>query len=397
MKKLFSLENLIYLTILLLPVYLLKLALGGVPTNLLEILIGLVFLGWLARIKFRPARVKLPDRKFIFSAGLIFFGLLLSTSVNPDPLPGLGIIKGWFVLPWLLGLVVYNFFPEDKLVNVFRALYVSSLAVALISLGYLLVGRLTYDGRLEAFFDSPNYLAMYLAPAIIMGVLALGRIPNFKFQNRSVKAHTVFFCLSLVVLGIAFYFTYSYAAWLSALASVLAVFLVRKNISFKKVGLAAALVVILIISQLNSPKFIGLVTLNPRSSLASRLMIWRSAGKMLENHWLFGIGPGNFQAEYLAYQKYFPPYLEWAVPHPQNVYLAIWLYGGILAFVGFLALLYFYFQNILRNIKNVSTAGPLYFVSLALVLYFLIHGLVDTTILKNDLAVVFWLGFLALR
>ena len=25
------------------------------------------------------------------------------------------------------------------------------------------------------------------------------------------------------------------------------------------------------------------------------------------------------------YQKHFPPYLEWAVPQPHNLYLAFWL------------------------------------------------------------------------
>ena len=126
-------------------------------------------------------------------------------------------------------------------------------------------------------------------------------------------------------------------------------------------------------------------------------MIWRAAGKILEDHWILGIGPGNFQTEYLAYQKYFPPYLEWAVPHPQNVYLTFWLYGGILGMLGFLGTLYFYFAEIFGKIKSASGNAPLYLVSFGIMFYFLLHGLVDTTIFKNDLAVVFWLNFLVLR
>lgn len=409
-KKLFSLESLTYLTVAALPVYLFRFSFWGVPTNLLEVLIALVFVGWLFKIKFQLADIWLPEKKILLAVGFIFSGLLISTLVNPNPLAGLGIIKSWFVFPWLFVLAVYNLIPKSKRVNVFKALGTSSLAVALVSLGYWLTGRVTYDGRLEAFFNSPNYLAMYLAPGAIIGVLALAQFPisNFQFPNKAQvsifnfknnpsKIRLFFLGLSLAIISLSIYLTYSYAAWLALIGALLLVLIFWKNISWKKLGIAASLILALVVSQLKNPKFIGLINLNPRSSLASRFMIWRSAGRMLEKHWLFGIGPANFQAKYLIYQKYFPPYLEWAVPHPQNVYLAIWLYSGLLGFLGFLALLYFYFQNIFRKINSAAGLAPLELVSLAIILYFLLHGLVDTTILKNDLAVVFWLGFLALE
>jgi O-antigen ligase len=118
-------------------------------------------------------------------------------------------------------------------------------------------------------------------------------------------------------------------------------------------------------------------------------MIWQSAEKVLENSWVWGIGAGNFQEKYLEYQKYFAPYLEWAVPHPHNLYLALWLYGGIFGLVGFLALVFFWFSALFRSQKNPS----LRFIGLGIMLYVLLHGLVDTTYLKNDLAVLFWLLF----
>lgn len=34
--------------------------------------------------------------------------------------------------------------------------------------------------------------------------------------------------------------------------------------------------------------------------------------------------------------------------------------------------------------------------SLGIMFYFLLHGLVDTTYFKNDLAVIFWLNFMML-
>ena len=118
-------------------------------------------------------------------------------------------------------------------------------------------------------------------------------------------------------------------------------------------------------------------------------MIWHSAEKILESNWFLGIGAGNFQKEYLAYQKYFPPYLEWAVPHPHNVYLAFWLYGGIFGLLGFLSLVYFWFYCLSKSQKNPN----LKLIGLGIMGYILVHGLVDTTYFKNDLAVIFWLLF----
>ena len=112
---------------------------------------------------------------------------------------------------------------------------------------------------------------------------------------------------------------------------------------------------------------------------------------MLENNWLLGIGPGNFQTIYLDYQKYYPHYLEWAVPHPHSMYLAFWLYGGFLGLVGFLGLAYFFLRDIFKGDKS-----PVRLMALGIMVYFLIHGVFDTAYFKNDLSLVFWMCFLVL-
>ena len=134
-----------------------------------------------------------------------------------------------------------------------------------------------------------------------------------------------------------------------------------------------------------------IITINQRSSVASRVMIWRSAQKMLENDWAMGIGPSNFQEKYLDNQKYFSPYLEWAVPHPHSLYLAFWLSAGLLGFLTFLLMLGWWLKDFWKNKKRETLLG---LVSLSIILYFLLHGLADTTYFKNDLAVIFWLAYL---
>jgi len=114
---------------------------------------------------------------------------------------------------------------------------------------------------------------------------------------------------------------------------------------------------------------------------------------MLKNNFIFGIGPGNFQNKYLEYQKYFPPYLEWAVPEPHNIYLAFWLQSGIIGFTGFIILIFSWLKKITKEILNNQKNSHILAVSLGIMTYILIHGIFDTTYWKNDLSLVFWIIF----
>lgn len=372
MKRIFKIENLIYLTIFLLPAYLIKLKIFGLPTNMLEILIA-VSLIWALFSK--PISKNLLKLGLGMAIGLIFAGLILSILVNKNYAIGFGILKSWFILPLLFSIITLKVVPEEKKENIFIAYYFSAVTMAILGIVYFFLGKVTYDGRLEIIFNSPNYLAMYLGPAIIIGALLF---PGNKKR----------YLLSMVILIAAFYLTFSYAAWISVL-SVLALVTIIKG---KRQWLWAILTmaVLAIIFQVYTVKLGDLVRIQERSSLASRIMIWRASEKILDDNWLWGIGPGNFQNKYLEYQKYFPPYLEWAVPHPHNLYLNFWIAGGIISLVGFIYLLSFWAKDVLKNLLNADNCK---LVAAAVVFYMLIHGLVDTTYFKNDLAVVFWLSF----
>jgi len=311
---------------------------------------------------------------------------LLSTLVNKNYMTGFGIIKSWIVLPLLFSWIAIAVIPEEKRKNIFWVYYFSTLAVAIISLGYYISGQVSFDGRLQGIFNSPNYLAMYLATAIIIAVAQMQNV-KIKMQNDNAKLKIIFFAISLLLVSIAFYLTFSYAAWMAVVASLaITHFIKNKKINTHLVVTISLILLAIFVSQRNTEKFQNLEKYT-RSSVESRMMIWNSAAKILGDNIIFGIGPGNFQQKYLEYQKYFPPYLEWAVPHPHNLYLAWWLYGGILSLAGFVALIFFWLREMLAKEKN-----SLWAISFAMMLYFLIHGLADTTYFKNDLAVIFWLN-----
>jgi len=233
-------------------------------------------------------------------------------------------------------------------------------------------------------------LAMYIAPGIIIGMITLAQSQKSKVksQNGNLKVKT-FYYFSVIATGLILFFTYSYAAWASVLVSLIIILLLGRKISRKYLIILILMTFALVSILRDTTKFNDLVNLDSRSSFASRMMIWESTEKILSDSYIIGIGPGNFEAKYLEYQKYFPAYLEWAVPHPHNLYLAFWLNTGLIGLLSFLAILYLFFRKIVFGIKINDVIN---IISLGIIIYFLLHGLVDTTYFKNDLAVVFWLA-----
>jgi O-antigen ligase len=378
------------------PLYLLKIKVGWLPLSVLEVLILIILGIWLVR---RTSQRENPPQPPFFKGGrrgdfwflsilLILVGAVLSTIFSADLKVSAGIFKSWILEPMIFGFLLVDVIQTKKqLARALLALILSGLAVAVIGLGYLLAGRLTFDGRLAAFYLSPNHLAMYLAPAFI---LALG----FWFWAKKLW-QTILLVICYMLYVICLYFTYSYAAWLALFVSLFFAlfFLGRyKIVGGKKLFIVYCLLFIVLLtatwSQLGSEKLGNLLT-SERSSWQSRLMVWQAALKIGQDHWLVGIGPGLFQKYYLDYQKYFPvPYLEWAAPQPSNLFLAFWLQTGLVGLIGFLWLLVNFFRWTIGAVKK--TKQPLVLILMAVMIYFLAHGLVDTTYWKNDLALIFW-------
>jgi len=374
------------------PLYLLKI--GNWPFTVLDALVLIIAAVFFLKKK---GRFYWPEKKFLIPIILLLAGASLSTIFSPDIRTSLGVLKSWFFEPALFAFVGLNILKDkQQLKIVLSCLAASGSVVALAALGWLAFDDLTFDGRLSAFYLSPNHLAMYLAPTFIvaLGLIILER----DFWRRVVWAVGAF-----LMFG-AIFFSFSYGAWLAILAAGALVFLMAwwKAVLRvdRKVAITCSLALLLFlaagVSQMNSEKLNNLLN-SDRSSWQSRLIVWRVSGKMISENPMLGIGPGVFQQKYLEYQKYYPPYLEWAVPQPHNLFLAFWLQAGLLGLVGFVWLMAVTLYDIWKNAKNRS----LVLILGAVVVYFLLHGLVDTIYWKNDLALIFWaiiaLGYKANR
>lgn len=389
-KKL--LKILIFFTILSAPLYWLKFSVFGIPTNVLEIFIFLSLIASIPTIS--HCHILEYDSKkngiYIFGIGLILIGLIISTLVNKNYSQGLGIIKGWFTLPIIFGFVVYNFAKTKKdIEKILSFVYLSAFWVSLVSIYYWLLGITTYDGRLEAFYLSPNYLAMYLSPSVFIGLYFLEKYRGQKNKNW-------FYLFSLFCLLFSLYFTYSYGSWISIILGLAVYIFIKKDFlsrQFKMALIFLAVIFLVFGFQMSHEKFLSALNNSGRSSTASRIMIYKASFKILGDNPIWGIGPGNFQNKYLEYQKYFPPYLEWAVPQPHNLYLAFWLQGGILGIIGFLMVVFFWLRNVFENIRQKNSCSDLAVLLFAIMISILFYGIYDTPYWKNDLSFLFWIIF----
>ena len=378
---------LIYLIVFLIPLSLVRFKFFWLPFNIIEVLIYILFLIWILKELFYfkgkkiRDKIKKTDKAWFFSVFLIITGVTLTSLLSLKLQLSTGIWKEWFVAPLIFFLVLIDSVSNKRQIfKILTVLFFSGILVAIISLFYYFSKELTYDGRLASFYLSPNYLVMYLSPILIISLYLYFLVKN--------NIYKILLIIGYLLIFFVIFLTYSQGALLGlVVAFIITLFWKSKIFKNKKRLLIFLFLVLIIFSVLYC--FIKIDDLgsvySSRSSLASRLMIWRSSWEIIKDQPL-GIGPGTFQDYYLSYQKKFKtPYLEWAVPQPHNLFIAFYLQLGFLGFLGFIWLLVLFFKRIVNYQSLLSVF------LFAFGVYFLTHGLVDTLYWKADLALLFWL------
>ena len=416
----------VYAVIFSMPLYLWRFSIFGIPTTTLEIMIYILFLTWALNQTSKQyhstvysticiAIKRKHNLLLVVGITLLFLGLILSTLHSSNLRTSLGICKGWFFDPVLFFIVFINITKKARHIELSLASWVfSGVIVSLISIFYLLNNILTFDNRLSAFYISPNYLAMYLAPVFLIMLFFLNNNLSFPRRRESIttindnlniiqnikKTSNIQYLLFIIIL-IPLFFTYSYGAFLGVFASTIWLFYKTqichsKNNILKytqKKPLLKTLILIILIAFIfiTAAKFNQIIDSENRSSFHSRLMIWNVSAEIIKDNPIFGIGPGTFQEVYLSYsEKFDEPYLEWAVTQPHNTFLAFYLQTGLAGFIGFiLILIWFFYSGFKRKDNNIQY--PISNVLTPLIIYILVHGLVDTMYWKNDLSLMFWL------
>ena len=368
---------------LLWPAYLVRTSVAGVPTTLLEIAIYGAGLGILVSVLAH----RWPRPKIHLSCMTMILTLawsvawIIATITSPDHRESLGALKAWWFDPLVYVAILFvTVRTASERLFLVRSAILSGAIVAFAGLYQLAFVRDTLqEGRLSSFFTPvANYAAMYLAPLFIV-TLALNA---FGILRRAWWWLTGLLALALVG-------TLSYGGFAAVgVGAIIVWFFLPPSVWRRRVLYGAIIVAVAGVAFLTTTKNFHQHFDAGRSSGEVRKQIWVTSWALIAKHPIFGIGPNAFQVAYQTElpKHYFPP-LEWLVAQPHNLYLALWLETGLLGLLAALASFVYFFAQMKKLIRD-PAHRPYVVAALAAIAAILVHGAVDTPILKNDLMLI---------
>jgi O-antigen ligase len=422
-------RKIVYYVPLIFPLYLVKFEFGALPLNVLEIVILLMFLGYFVSWVYSAVRLwkkgiwswdyflKQNLRFFVLSLLFLIISIIAvvivpaqTTLIDGEIIyqsrrVAFGILKGWIVVPYLYFVMLW--FNTDRTSDLFTSIYTYVFsALPLVLWAFIQYGTgdfITLDGRASGPFINANYLAMYMAPAvaalwimIVRGIILGFKVPRF-----------VIGMVLAALYSVALLMTQSYGAILAVMFTLLLFLLLTFSIHrrfekreeliiLKKVGyFLGVFAVIAFMSAIllfaNTQKWQMFTEIQARSSTSVRLQVYQISANFVAQSPLLGIGFGQFEPKYNLEAPVvlgFAPY-EWVMIHPHNTFLAVWLNMGIAGLLLFVGLIVACFKRLVKNQDYEDQFFRLIGCSLLLVM--LLHGLTDTYLFKNDLAMLFWL------
>jgi O-antigen ligase len=387
--------------IFILPAYLVRFTVAGIPTTLLEVLIYLAAVVLLTSqpLLLTSQRLKALVLRYRWPLLLILIGSIIGLIVAPDLRDSLGLFKAYILDPILFFGVVgvgLNFTEEQRSIDSLMAAMVA-LGISLALSGLLITSVYTPDGRALGVFvldptASPNFLALLLAPlaAFAAALVLFG-------SNRAVQLWGI---LGYVMMTAGLIATGSRGGMLAAgLATALSIGLfilrrVKKNLRpvLRAVTAFALLVVVIAAGWFARPNFGAGANQRTTSSNNIRYEIWRTTVvDILPKTALLGVGLGNYQRYFTDATQHrvnFPEYIAPWARTPHNFFLTIWTNLGLAGIVGFIWLIVLFYDNLRRSKHRYQPF--IYGLGFAM-LAMLLHGMVDAVYWKNDLAVLFWL------
>jgi O-antigen ligase len=294
-----------------------------------------------------------------------------------------GVFIEWIFIPMIVGLLLWFDLSHNKTSRKYllRSLSFITLLISSCALFHLFSEIMTYDGRLRSFYLSPNHLAMILAPLHFLSWAHL------LLEKKNVFFRTI--ALTAIVSSIpVIIYTQSFSVLLAlTLVGILLICTVQKK---RGVILITVIFFGILLFGFGYQKINNIDVSFERNSLSSRFMIWETSVYLIQENALIGTGIDTFQSRYLSAQKYFPPYLEWAVPTTHNIVLHFLVTGGILSLITFAIIcsyiLYIGYSSYFAHEKKHYI---LFLCGAFSVIIFC--GIFDTPYWKNDLAVIYWI------
>ncbi|MGQ9595611.1 MAG: O-antigen ligase family protein, partial [Anaerolineae bacterium] len=267
------------------------------------------------------------------------------------------------------------------------ALVLAAAFLSLWGLGQYVLGGAVIEAegvrRVRALYGSPNNLALFLERVIPIATAYL-------FWGRR-EWRKGLYSGALAFLMVGLYLTFSRGAWFLALPTA---FLALGALGGRRTLLAVAgtlaVMSLALVPLAYTPRVQSLLNLQEGTAFF-RLQLWQSAGNMILEHPLVGVGPDNFL--YLYRTRYVLPsaWQELNLSHPHNALLDFWTRTGLLGLGAFGVTVAAFFRRA-RDLwlrasdpdTRALAAGLLGSMAGALA-----HGLIDNVYFLVDLAFVY--------
>lgn len=323
-------------------------------------------------------------KPYIIPVAILILSVLISVLISKNQTSALGAFKAWFFDPLLFGIIFLDVCKTKNNRAPF-VFYLSISAWPIMVYGlieYVLGINMIIPGRLDSFFNSPNYVAMYLTPITILivgwiikkkcGIAVIGRI-----------YFSVWLAFSLTTI----FLTRSFGGWFGLLGGVLFLFFFLSKITLKKTAIFSFCLIIatLLLFWFHQKSLTHYDTFWQANSLRTRREVWSNSLKMLSQNPILGIGLADFETDYYNFIMRLPKNeqpIEHKVPRPHNIFLNFWLETGLIGLAVFLWITLIFYGQAFKS-SDALPAG-------AAMTALLIHGLVDTPYFKNDLSLLFW-------
>jgi O-antigen ligase len=200
--------------------------------------------------------------------------------------------------------------------------------------------------------------------------------------------------LALAVAGtIVVFMTGSRAALAGLIVVYLAIFVVRTRHALWAWACAVVAVAVGLSVSGQSSRVLSFFLADEglNTKLASRLDIWSSALRGIEDHFFTGIGLGVFNQVVPARYPYHVVGLAFPVSQAHNLFLDVTLAIGFPGLVGLVLLLVGCFILALKWIGDGSTVNPIALGILASLVVYLVFGITDSISLSVPTSFIIWL------
>lgn len=388
-----------------LPLYTVRFHIGPIPTTALEVLIVIAFGVWMLSGKSPNTKV-FPKIKSL-PIVLFFIAGVISIVIAPDKIAALGLWRAYILEPLLVFAMAADLIrkKEDRAALVWGlfgiTLFVAAWAM-LQRLGILPIPA-PWDAppsgvRATGPFPYPNAAALFVVPigAYFISKFFYKDLPAPLLMKDGIERNGGIFLLGFLAAFLVSYLAQSDGGMIALLAAAGVAMLLHylptpaspstpanagvhphgSRVTCGMISLVIALA--LTVTAISIPSIREPLTdklfFRDWSGMV-RLVIWDETARMLRDRPFFGAGLGAYPTVITQYDH--APWME-TFQYPHNIILNFWSEMGLLGLIAF-------FWILVRWYRANPTA------TLPIIAAILVHGIVDVSYFKNDLAVLFWI------